>query len=153
MRRSVNFVPHPRYGPPLVGADTKTRPEPAPKIKFMFLVFFFWIYTRNGYRKVSFILGFELFASRYSARMKYGLWAGPEMARKPKSGPGNQKKPETRKLGCCNIFGMLQGFQNYFYFIVKILSWRDWRASLREHCTTMNHKEFLLLFAIFSGNF
>ena len=25
--RSVNFVPHPRYGPPLGGADTKTRPE------------------------------------------------------------------------------------------------------------------------------
>ena len=31
--RSLNFVPHPRYGPPLVGADTKTRPKPAPKIK------------------------------------------------------------------------------------------------------------------------
>ena len=25
--QSVNFVPHPRYGPPLGGADTKTRPE------------------------------------------------------------------------------------------------------------------------------
>ena len=56
-----------------------------------------------------------------SARMKYGPGAGPETAPKSKSGPGNQNKPETRKSDYCSIFGMLQGFQNYFYFIVKIL--------------------------------
>jgi len=61
---------------------------------------------------------------RDSARMKYGPGAGPEMARKPKSGPGNQRKPEIRKSGYCSIFGMLQGFQNYFYFIVKIFPCR-----------------------------
>ena len=61
---------------------------------------------------------------RDSARMKYGPGARPETAPKSKLGPGNQKKPEIRKSGYCSIFEMLQGFQNYFYFIVKIFPCR-----------------------------
>ena len=127
-----------RYGPPLGRVDTKIRqnpPKTRPENKNFRLKILFSESTRETpIKKYSSFLDSSCSVGD-SARMKYGPGAGPETAPKSKSGPGNQKKPEIRKSGCYSVFGILQGFQNYFYFCNMIFLWRDmvrplmWRLS------------------------
>ena len=51
--------------------------------------------------------------------MKYGPGAVPEMARKSKSGPGNQKKLEIRKSTMYFHCRFSQGI-HFFFFLIEI---------------------------------
>ena len=75
--RSVGFVPHPRYGPPMVGADTETRPKPAPKIKIYVSSIFFESTRETAIKKYPLFLD-SSWTPGDSARMKYGPKPVPE---------------------------------------------------------------------------